>query len=135
MLPIYLYFIIHIADMQIQSDIVCVKYIVVSIYLVYNCSHMVLFFVCYIYIQPKVHVHVVTGIFSLGCTHLQIVFVHFDNSVFTKPEKYFVSCDHIFNIGTYSDPYRCNPTLKWQKSLMIDLPGTKLQWFLVQMTK
>ena len=28
-----------------------------------------------LYIQPKVHVHVVTGIFSLGCTHLQIVLV------------------------------------------------------------
>ena len=45
-----------------------------------------------LYIQPKVHVHVVTGIFSLGCTHLQIVLVQFDNNVSTKPEKYCVSC-------------------------------------------
>ena len=37
-----------------------------------------------LYIQPKVHVHVVTGIFSLGCTHLQIVLVQFDNNVSLK---------------------------------------------------
>ena len=43
-----------------------------------------------LYIQPKVHV--VTGIFSLGCTYLQIVLVQFDNNVSTKPEKYCVSC-------------------------------------------
>ena len=52
---------------------------------------IILLFVCYKF-SPKCIVHVVTGIFSLGCIHLQIVVVQFDNNVICKPEKYCVSC-------------------------------------------
>ena len=70
----------------------CLCEIYSCIYLVYNYSHMNYSIVRVLYIQHKVHVHVVTGIFSLGCTYLQIVLVQFDNNVSTKPEKYCVSC-------------------------------------------
>ena len=64
--------------MQIQSDIVCVKYIVVfiTVHTWYNVNYSI---VHVLYIQPKVHV--VTGLFSLGCTYLQIVLVQLDNNV------------------------------------------------------
>ena len=65
----------------------CLCEIYSCIYLVYNCSHMVqcyiLLFVCYTF-SPKYIVHVVTGIFSLGCTYLQIVLEQFDNNVICK---------------------------------------------------
>ena len=68
----------------IQSDIVRVKYIVVFIYMQFITVHYSI--VRVLYIQPKVWyiVHVVTGIFILGCAHLQIVLVQFDNNVICK---------------------------------------------------
>ena len=92
-MPICLYFIIQIAYMQIRSDIVCVKYIHIVVFTTVHTWYSVNYsIVRVLYIQPKVHVHVVTGILSLGWTYLQIVLVQFDNNVSTKPEKYCVSC-------------------------------------------
>ena len=59
---------------------------------IYSCSQqlfthgtvlIILLFVCYTF-SPKYIVHVVTGIFSLGCTYLQIVLVQFDNNAVCK---------------------------------------------------
>ena len=84
-LPICLYF-IHPCCLYanpIQSDIVKI-YIFVFIWFTtaptwYSVNYSI---VCVLYIKPKVHV--VTGIFSLGCTYLQIVLVQFDNNVICK---------------------------------------------------
>ena len=88
--------------MQIRSHIVCVKIVVfiqfTTIHTWYSVNYSS---VRVLYIQPKVHVHVVTDIFSLGCTYLQIVLVQFDNNVSTKPEKYRVS--YIGNAVGYTD--------------------------------
>ena len=46
----------------------------------------ILLFVCYTF-NPKYIVHVVTGILSIGCTHLQIVLVQFDNNLICKVSK------------------------------------------------
>ena len=105
-MPICLYFIIQIAYMQIQSNIVCVKYIVVfiqftTVHTWYNVNYSI---VCVLYIQLIIHVHVVTGIFSLGCTYLQIVLVQFDNNVSTNLK---ILCElyrqYIGNAVAYTD--------------------------------
>ena len=62
----------------LYADPICVKCTCM-----FTHGTVLIILLCYTF-SPKYIVHVVTGIFSLGCTYLQILLVQFNNNVICK---------------------------------------------------